>query len=82
MKRIKVDNNNCALEELDLFLAQWDIPLDQREWLLKWANRRSENVNGWLIETLEQIEHNAGTLHTARYLAARALRTCAAEKKG
>lgn len=46
---------DCALEELDLWMAQWNVPVEQRQWLLEWSNRRSANVLEFLTDTVQDI---------------------------
>ena len=72
---------DCALDELTLWLATEGPglgPDEQRDWLLKWANRRAANVIGFLEEPLRWIaEKGCGE---DAFIAWRALRTaCLAE---
>ncbi len=73
--------DDCALDELNLWLATEGPglgPDEQRDWLLKWANRRAANVIGFLEEPLRWIaEKGCGS---DAFIAWRALRTaCLAE---
>ena len=78
----------CALEELNLWMAEWSIPEDQREWLLRWANRRAHNVIDFLAEPMKQIaqmeppesrhKYSSKWLNV-QFIARRALKTCALE---
>jgi len=80
IKHIEADADNCALEQLDLFMAQWSIPPDQREWFIAWANLRSSNVLAWLFETMLQIV-DADSLESAKHIAARTMKTCGVKGK-
>jgi len=77
---------SCALEELNLWMAEWSIPEGQREWLLCWAARRARNVFDSLAESIRDIAkmlppgpgHGYRTKFIdAQFVARCALRACA-----
>ena len=66
---------DCALDELNLWLATEGPglgPDEQRDWLLKWANRRAANVIGFFEETMREIA-TGGAPESAAFVARRAL---------
>jgi hypothetical protein len=73
----------CALEELDLWMADWSVDTTERGWLMRWAARRARNVFGFLADAMIEIASlshvNGDTLNSARFLAQQALRTGAIE---
>lgn len=85
---------DCALEELNLWLAEQALPEDARDWLLAWANRRAANVIEFLAEPMKEIagmvpdDKAQGSLkwrnpfEVARYVARMALKTCAIPRGG
>lgn len=80
---ITKQTEQCALEELDLWMADWGVDTTERGWLLRWAARRARNVFGFLADAMIQIAalspDNGDTLSTARFLATQALKTGAIE---
>ena len=84
---------DCALEELDLFMAEWSIPVTQRQRLLEWSNRRSANVLQFLSETVQDIinvepleegrsiEEWKGKFTDIKFIAAVGMKTCAIKEE-
>lgn len=51
---------DCQVDELNTWLLEEEPELEleqKREWLLRWANRRSASVTGKAIESLRHILH-------------------------
>jgi len=79
----------CALEELNLWMADHAIPEEERDWLLSWAVRRAANMIDFLAEPMQEIaemtrdENAEGSLRwrnpfeMARFVARQALKVCA-----
>jgi len=87
--------NDCALEELNAFMAQWAIPESERQWLLEWANRRAANVIEFLEAPMREIANTEppgdgdawvvpwkNRFFMVQAIAERALITCAIPKGG
>lgn len=74
---------DCALDELNtwLFAEAPGLGLDeQRDWLLKWANRRSANVIGFLADPMREIAAMASG--SVAFVARCALKTACLEGVG
>ncbi len=70
-------NNECAVEELSLWLVTEGAglgPDEQLEFLLKWANRRSADVIGFLTEPMKEIAASSRD-RSSQFVAKQALKT-------
>jgi hypothetical protein len=69
---------DCALAELDLWLITEapDLSPDrQKRWLIKWANRRADNVLKFLAEPMDEIASDGSlSADDVRRVASRALK--------
>jgi len=91
-EKVEQDNSidDCAVEQIDRWMASWDVPVAERDWLLRWANLRAKNVIRFLSEPMSEIANMKKTNDSyevyvqrddMRRIANRALKTCALEKE-
>jgi len=81
---------SCALDELSEAMAGGDIdfpwmnPIEARDWMIEWSNRRSANVIGFFVEHLLEIAGKKADdcetgLRECRFIASQALKVAGVE---